>query len=99
MYKPIGDKVLLEELMHDTRSKIILPDGAKPEIIRCRVVAVGPGHMTLQGLKPLQVVVGDEVYVPRFSAVEVEFNTFKYLICAEDRIFAIIALENKVFIE
>jgi co-chaperonin GroES (HSP10) len=85
----IGNKVLLKELAFDNRSVIILPDGHKPEILRCEVIEAGPGYVTDKGLVPLQVKKGDHVYIPEHVAVGVEFNSFKYLICAEDRILAI----------
>lgn len=91
MYTPIGGKVLLRELVHDRRSGIILPSGDSNPLVRCEVVAVGPGYMQGDGKwLPCQVQVGDHVYVPRVGLLECEFNRFKYVMTDENRILVVI---------
>lgn len=90
-YVPIGAKVLLTELVYDRRSGIILPSGNTAPVVRCEVVAVGPGYLQADGrYLPCQVVVGDHVYVPRVGTIDVEFNRYKYLMTDENRILVVI---------
>jgi co-chaperonin GroES (HSP10) len=84
-YEPIGNKVLLKVIEHDTRSqsKIVLPQGVKTsDLLLAEVVAVGPGYLMNDGhYVPTQCKVGDEVYA--LSWLDVEFNGFKYVMAAE----------------
>ena len=72
-FKPIGDRVLVQEFEVEqdkkTASGIIIPSTAAAEDIKMgKVVAVGPGLYTQNGvLIPMTVTVGDEVALPPYS--------------------------------
>jgi chaperonin GroES len=93
--KPLGDRVILEPLTEEKKSKggIILPetvDKERPE--KGRVVAVGPGKFDEDGEKriPLSVKKGDVVLFTKYGPNEVKIDGKEYLIAREEDILAIL---------
>ena len=92
--KPLGDKVLIEPLSLEKKSKggIIIPDTIdkeRPE--QGKVIAVGEGKMTDEGkLIPLKVKKGQTVLFAKYGPDEIKIDDTKYLIVSESQILAII---------
>lgn len=92
--KPLGDRVVLEPVSDEKKSKsgIILPETAekqRPE--KGRVVAVGPGRLLESGKRePLSVKKGDVVIFTKYGPNEIKIGDKEYLIAREEDILAII---------
>jgi len=93
--KPLGDRVILEPINEEKKSKggIILPETVskeRPE--QGRVVAVGPGKFDEDGEKriPLAVKKGDIVLFTKYGPNEVKIDGKEYLIAREEDILAIL---------
>jgi len=92
--KPLGDKVLLEELNQKdettTASGIILPAGSNPEsdIKKGTVIAVGEGKKIEGKIVELQVKVGEVVLYSWGDRINIDGK--KYIIVSSDNISAII---------
>lgn len=90
-FKPLGDRVLIQRLeAHEemTASGIIIPDSAKEKAQTGKVLAVGAGHRTAEGVvTPLSVKVGDTVFFGKYSGTEAGPDM---LIAREDEILGII---------
>ena len=93
--KPLGDRVILEPVTEEKKSKggIILPetvDKERPE--KGRVVAVGPGKFDEDGKKRIHLSVkkGDVVLFTKYGPNEVKIDGKQYLIAREEDILAII---------
>lgn len=92
--KPLGDRVLVEPLAKEekTKSGIIIPDTAdkeRPEI--GTILAVGEGRMTDDGvLLPLLVKKGQKIIFSKYGPDEVKVGDKTYLIVSESNILGII---------
>jgi len=92
--KPLGDRVLVEPLAKEekTKSGIIIPDTAdkeRPE--QGTVIAVGEGRMTDDGiLLPLSVKKGQKVIFSKYGPDEIKVAGKEYLIIKEENILAVI---------
>jgi chaperonin GroES len=92
--QPLHDKVLIESIDHDEKTKggIIIPETAEKERPQeGKVVAVGSGRLLLDGtVKPLDVKKGDKVLFGKFGGAEIGIEGVQYLILREDEILAIV---------
>ncbi len=92
--QPLHDRVFLEAMEEDrvTKSGIVLPDTAEKERpVKGRVVSVGPGKRTDQGMiVPVSVKVGDIVLFKKYGPDEIELEGKKYLVAEESEILAIV---------
>jgi chaperonin GroES len=92
--KPLGDRVILEPLTEEKKSKggIILPetiDKERPE--KGRVIAVGAGKIDENGKRiPMNVKKGDVVLFTKYGPNEVKIDGKEYLIAKEEDILAIL---------
>ena len=95
--KPLGDRVLIEPLSEEDKSKqtkggIFIPDTAdkeKPQ--EGKVLAVGEGKMLENGkIIPVAVKVGDRVLYKKSGPSEFKVEDKEYLIAEEEDILAII---------
>lgn len=93
--KPLGDKVVLEPVTEDvkTKSGIVLPDThekEKPE--KGKVVAVGPGHFNANDTKrvPVGVKKGDIVLFKKYSADEFKIGGKEFLVVGAEEIIGIV---------
>jgi len=91
--KPLGDKVLVERLEGETKTKggIVLPDTVKEKPKEGKVIAVGDGKFMENGtrMKP-SVKQGDRVVFSSFAGSEVKIDNKEYLIMPEEEILAIL---------
>jgi len=93
MLKPLGDRVIIElvEQEEKTKSGIVLPDSAKEKPQEGKVVAVGSGRVTDNGEKlALEVAEGNMIIFSKFAGTEVKYEDKEYLILRENDILAII---------
>ena len=91
--KPIGDKVIIEVLKAQEKSKggIILPDMAKEKPQEGAVIAVGTGKTLPSGKTiPPDVKPGDKILFGKYSGNEVKVEGKEYLIINQDDILAVI---------
>ncbi|PJA64582.1 MAG: co-chaperone GroES [Candidatus Portnoybacteria bacterium CG_4_9_14_3_um_filter_40_10] len=92
--KPLGDRVILEPLTDEKKSKggIILPetvDKERPE--KGKVIAIGPGKIDESGKRiPMNVKKGNIVLFTKYGPNEVKIDGKEYLIAKEEDILAII---------
>jgi len=92
--KPLGDRVILEPVSEEKKSKggIILPetvDKERPE--KGKVIAVGPGKIDESGKRiPMNVKKGDIVLFTKYGPNEVKIDGKEYLIAREEDILAIL---------
>ena len=90
--KPIGDKILVEVLEAEEKTKggIILPDTAKEEKTEGKVVSVGPGKILESGkVSPLQVKKGDRVIYGKYNGDEILVGGKKHKILSERDVLAV----------
>ncbi|KKT40229.1 MAG: 10 kDa chaperonin [Parcubacteria group bacterium GW2011_GWA2_44_13] len=95
--KPLGDRVLIEPLSEEDKSKqtkggIFIPDTAdkeKPQ--EGKVLAVGEGKRLENGtLVPITVKAGDKVLFSKYGPSEFKVDDKEYLIAKEEDILGII---------
>ncbi|WP_439577747.1 co-chaperone GroES [Elioraea sp.] len=91
-FKPLGDRVLVEPAVAETKSKggIIIPDTAGEKPTRGKVIAAGPGNRAEDGrLLPLDVKKGDMVLYGKWSGTEVKMDGKDYVILKESDILGV----------
>ena len=95
--KPLGDRVLIELIPEDERSKktkygIVIPDTAEKERPQeGKVAAVGEGKVLESGkVVPLKVKKGDKVLFSKYGPSEIKIDGKEYLIAKDEDILAII---------
>ena len=89
-FRPLGDRVLVMRLedQEKTAGGIIIPDAAREKAQTGKVVAVGGGKLDNSGKAiPMNVRVGDVVYVGKYAGTEASKD---YLIVREDEILGIV---------
>jgi len=92
--KPLEDRVLLQGIneMRTTASGIIIPETAsKDRPQKAKVLAVGPGAKRKDGTRiPMDVKIGDIVFVSKYAADEVKISGEEYYIIRESSILGIV---------
>ena len=91
--KPLGDKVIVEVLGAQDRTKggIVLPDTAQEKPQEGRVIAVGSGRILKNGnVIPLTVKAGDRIIFGKYSGSEIKLEDKEYVFLSEDDILAIV---------
>ncbi len=92
--KPLDDRVVVEptEAEEKTAGGILLPDTAKQKPQQGKVVSVGPGKLTDDGVRiALAVKVGDTVLYGKYSGSDVEVVGKDFKILRESDILAKLA--------
>lgn len=90
--KPLGDKVLVEVLEAEEKTKggIILPDTAKEEKTEGKVIAVGVGKVLESGkVQPPEVKKGDRVIFGKYAGDEIVIDGKKHKVLKESEILAV----------
>ena len=90
--KPLGDKVLVEVLEAEEKTKggIIFPDTAKEEKTEGKVVSVGTGKLLESGkVQPLEIKSGDRVIFGKYAGDEILIDGRKHKILKENEILAV----------
>lgn len=88
--RPLLDRVLVKRLAHEekTAGGIYIPDVAKEKAQTGKVIAVGAGRLLTDGkVVPLQVKVGDIVFLPKYAGTEA---SGEHVIIREDEILGVV---------
>ena len=87
-FKPVGNRIVVEPLDEETELStggIYIPDTAKERPQSGRVVAVGPGKLTDDGVRlPMEVGVGDVVVYSKYGGTEYKEGDTEYLVLRDD---------------
>lgn len=92
--RPVGDRVLIEHIeeKEQVRGGVIIPDSAREKPQEAKVIALGSGRKTADGvIVPFEVRVGDRVLVAKYGGSEVKIDQKKYTLVREDDILGILA--------
>eukprot|EP00794_Sanderia_malayensis_P003760 gene3760-4282_t len=82
-FKPLFDRVLIERLLADTKTKggVLLPEKSIGKTMEGTVISVGEGVRDKDGqIVPVSVNVGDKVLLPEYGGTKVEFDDKEYYI-------------------
>jgi len=90
--KPLGDKVVLRQLVAEetTKSGIVLPGQAKEKPQQAEVIAVGPGGIVDGKEVTMQVKVGDKVIYSKYAGTEVKLEEEEFIIVKQSDIVAVV---------
>ena len=92
--RPLHDRVVVKRIEADgeqVRGGIIIPDTAKEKPQEAEVVAVGPGKVQDDGSRsPMDVNIGDQILIGKYSGSEIKINDEDMVILREDEILAVI---------
>ena len=89
--KLLSNNVLIKPIEEENIiNGIIIPDIAKQKAIRGKVIAIGQGSFTSEGiLLPIIVKINDIVLFEKYATKEIEIENKKYLLVSEDNIYMI----------
>jgi len=90
--RPLHDRVVIRRMEEETTSAggIVLPGSAAEKPTQGEVVAVGNGQITDNGVRALDVKVGDKVMFGQYSGTEIKLDGEDLLIMSENDIVAVI---------
>lgn len=90
--RPLHDRVVVRRMEEETTSAggIVLPGSAAEKPTQGEVVAVGNGQVTDNGVRALDVKVGDTVMFGQYAGTEVKVDGETLLIMQENDIVAVI---------
>jgi chaperonin GroES len=91
--RPLHDRLLVKRLDEEAKSKggIIIPDTAKEKPMEGRVVAVGSGKVSEEGVvTPLDVKKGDRILFTKYAGTEIKVEGDEHLIIREDDVLAVL---------
>ena len=91
--RPLFDRILIERVEGETRSKggLFLPESAAEKPTEGKVLAVGEGRLSDDGsVRPLAVKVGDRVLFGRYAGTEIKVDGEERLVLREDEIYGIL---------
>jgi chaperonin GroES len=91
--KPLGDKIIVQRLAAEekTASGLYLPEGAKEKPQQAKVVRVGTGKTTDDGVKvDFQVKEGDTILLGKWGGTEIKVDGEDYIVMGEDEVLAIV---------
>ena len=90
--RPLHDRVVVRRMEEETTSAggIVLPGSAAEKPTQGEVVAVGNGQVTDNGVRALDVKVGDAVMFGQYAGTEIKVDGESLLIMSENDIVAVI---------
>jgi chaperonin GroES len=91
--RPLHDRILVKRLDQEAKSKggIIIPDTAKEKPMEGRVIAVGAGKLSDEGVvTPLDVKKGDRILFSKYSGSEIKLDGEEHVIIREDDVLAVL---------
>jgi len=90
--RPLHDRVVIRRMEEETTSAggIVLPGSAAEKPTQGEVVAVGNGQVTDNGVRALDVKVGDTVMFGQYAGTEITVEGESLLIMSENDIVAVI---------
>lgn len=96
--QPIGDRVVIEPIKLDgtTKGGLVLPDTAREKSQEGKVIAVGPGRHSDEGvLIKMDISVGDKVMYAKYAGTEFKDDGKDYVILENSSILAKILTTSK----
>ena len=94
---PLSDKIVILPVEEGEQKygNIIVPDAGNEKPEMGKVLAVGPGRISADGiLIPNRIEIGVTVMVPKFGAQKVEIENETYIIAGESDVLGIIKNKN-----
>lgn len=92
--RPINDRVVVERIPDDAKTPgglLYVPENAKRETFRAKVLAVGPGAILDNGIhKPMVVKAGDIVLVGRHFSGEYELSGRRLMVFSEAEVLGVV---------
>ena len=90
--RPLHDRVVVRRMAEETTSAggIVLPGSAAEKPDQGEIVAVGNGQITDNGVRALDVKVGDKVMFGKYAGTEVKVDGEELLVMKEEDIVAVI---------
>jgi len=90
--RPLHDRVVVRRMEEETTSAggIVLPGSAAEKPTQGEVVAVGNGQVTDNGVRALDVKVGDKVMFGQYAGTEIKVDGEDLLIMSENDIVAVV---------
>ena len=90
--RPLHDRVVIRRKQEEKTSAggIVIPDSAAEKPAQGEIIAVGNGQITDNGVRALDVKVGDTVMFGQYAGTEVKFDGEDLLIMSESDIVAVI---------
>jgi chaperonin GroES len=90
--RPLRDRILAKRVEDQEQriGGIIIPDTAKEKPQQAKVIAAGKGRVNDEGKTiPLDVKVGDHVFIGKYSGTEIKLDGEEFLIVREDEILGV----------
>ncbi len=90
--RPLHDRVVVRRMEEETTSAggIVIPDSATEKPAQGEIIAVGNGQITDNGVRALDVKVGDKVMFGKFAGTEIKVDGEELLVMREEDIVAVI---------
>ena len=90
--RPLHDRVVVRRMEEETTSAggIVLPGSAAEKPTQGEVLAVGNGQITDNGVRALDVKVGDTVMFGQYAGTEIKVDGEDLLIMLENDIVAVV---------
>ena len=91
--RPLHDRILVKRIDEESKTKggIIIPDTAKEKPMEGRVIAVGTGKVSEEGVvTPLDVKKGDRILFSKYSGTEIKLDGDEHVIVREDDVLAVL---------
>lgn len=90
--RPLHDRVVVRRMEEETTSAggIVIPDSATEKPAQGEIIAVGNGQITDNGVRALDVKVGDKVMFGKFSGTEIKVDGEELLVMREEDIMAVV---------
>lgn len=90
--RPLHDRVVIRRVEEEAKTAggILLPGSAAEKPSQGEVIAVGNGLVTENGVRALDVKVGDKVLFGTYSGTTVKVNAEELLIMKESDILAVL---------
>ncbi len=90
--RPLHDRVVVRRMEEETTSAggIVIPDSATEKPAQGEIIAVGNGKITDNGVRALDVKVGDKVMFGKFAGTEIKVDGEELLVMREEDIVAVI---------
>jgi len=89
--QPLADRVVVKPIEKEevTKGGIVLLDTGKGKLQEGKVLAVGPGRLSMEGKRiPMDVKVGDVIVYPKFSGTEIKVGDEDLILFNEGSILA-----------
>ena len=93
IYEPVGSRVLVlpDPEVDITKGGIIIPEKSQERPQSGKVVAVGPGAMTVAGTREVvQAKVGDNVIYAKYAGTNIDIDGTVHLIISDHELLMIV---------